>query len=279
MLYQLSYEATQWEQGKFVEFISPVRRDNIMNLPPQLTYWRRCHYMCRDIASWLWLQCIMDRKGMSTPSRWRGDVVDIKCCFGKWAFILSRMIERTANYERATTDCQFLNILHGLQSRMKADCDQRSSGNWIERDKREFLGVLIWVSWWINRVYLHVWKACEETGGPYGPQRVNKENNFVCRRDFGNPWGTGSAIGHYYCKITKAETLATRETRHNSKFRWRNLTAVSEGHIDEEIREADEFVEFTQLAIMRIDAALTPSQLTPSSKLAIPPSPFTCRNV
>ena len=49
------------------------------------------------------------------------------------------------------------------------------------------------------------------------------------------------------------------------------LKAVSEGQIDEEICEADEFVEFTQLAIMRIDAALTPSQLTPSSKLEIPP--------
>ena len=50
------------------------------------------------------------------------------------------------------------------------------------------------------------------------------------------------------------------------------LTVVSEGQIDEEICEADEFVESTQLAIMRIDAASTPSQLTPSSKLAIPPS-------
>ena len=49
------------------------------------------------------------------------------------------------------------------------------------------------------------------------------------------------------------------------------LKAVSEGQIDEEICEADEFLEFTQLAIMRIDAALTPSQLTPSSKLEIPP--------
>lgn len=41
------------------------------------------------------------------------------------------------------------------------------------------------------------------------------------------------------------------------------LTVVSEGQIDEEICEADEFVEFTQLAIMRIDEALTPSQSTP----------------
>ncbi|XP_044165250.1 uncharacterized protein LOC122949186 [Acropora millepora] len=49
------------------------------------------------------------------------------------------------------------------------------------------------------------------------------------------------------------------------------LAVVSEGQIDEEICEADEFMEFTQLAIMRIDAALTPSQLNPSSKLAISP--------
>jgi len=51
------------------------------------------------------------------------------------------------------------------------------------------------------------------------------------------------------------------------------LTVVSEGQIDEAICEADEFVEFTQLAVMKIDAALTTSQVTPSSKLAIAPSP------
>ena len=44
------------------------------------------------------------------------------------------------------------------------------------------------------------------------------------------------------------------------------LAAVSEDQIDEEICQADEFMEFTQLALMRIDAALTPSQLTPSSR-------------
>ena len=43
------------------------------------------------------------------------------------------------------------------------------------------------------------------------------------------------------------------------------LAVVSEGQIDEEICEADEFMEFTQLVIMRIDVALTPSQLTPAS--------------
>ena len=44
------------------------------------------------------------------------------------------------------------------------------------------------------------------------------------------------------------------------------LAAVSEDQIDEEICQADEFIEFTQLALMRIDAVLTPSQLTPSSR-------------
>ena len=44
------------------------------------------------------------------------------------------------------------------------------------------------------------------------------------------------------------------------------LAVVSEDQIDEKICESDEFLEFTQLAIMRIDAALTPSQLTPSSR-------------
>ena len=28
LLYQLSYEATHWEQGQFIEFISPVRSQN-----------------------------------------------------------------------------------------------------------------------------------------------------------------------------------------------------------------------------------------------------------
>ena len=32
MLYQLRYEATHWEGGQFIEFISPVRSD-IMSLP------------------------------------------------------------------------------------------------------------------------------------------------------------------------------------------------------------------------------------------------------
>ena len=32
MLYQLSYEATHWEQGQFVEFISPVRSEMIGSL-------------------------------------------------------------------------------------------------------------------------------------------------------------------------------------------------------------------------------------------------------
>ena len=44
------------------------------------------------------------------------------------------------------------------------------------------------------------------------------------------------------------------------------LAVVNEDQIDEEICQADEFMEFTQLALMRIDAALTPSQLTPSSR-------------
>ena len=132
------------------------------------------------------------------------------------------MSERTANPQITVRIVKFLNILHGPPSRMKTDCDQRPSGNGIERDKHEFLDVLILIFWWINRVYLHVWKACKETEGPYGPQSVNKENYFVCRRDFAKPWGTWSAaIDHYYYKITTAETPATGEARHNSKFRWR----------------------------------------------------------
>ena len=146
-------------------------------MPLHVSWHRVTHYV-RDV-SWITMR-------MSTP--WR--------VFGKWAFTLSWMIERTTNYERATTDCQILNILHGPPSRLETDCKQRSSGNWIERDKRECLDVLIWIFGWISRVYRHVWKAYEETEGPFGPQSINKENHFVCRRDFGNLWETGSAIGH-----------------------------------------------------------------------------------
>ena len=32
MLYQLSYEATQWEQGQFIEFISPVRSEMMWSI-------------------------------------------------------------------------------------------------------------------------------------------------------------------------------------------------------------------------------------------------------
>ena len=32
MLYQLSYEATQWEQGQFNEFISPVRSEMMWSI-------------------------------------------------------------------------------------------------------------------------------------------------------------------------------------------------------------------------------------------------------
>ena len=47
------------------------------------------------------------------------------------------------------------------------------------------------------------------------------------------------------------------------------LSAVQDSQIDEEICEADEFAEFTQLVIMRIDSALTTSQQSPSTKLEI----------
>ena len=43
--------------------------------------WHGCRYICRDIASRLCSQCIMDKISMSTPSRWRGNVVVYKCCF------------------------------------------------------------------------------------------------------------------------------------------------------------------------------------------------------
>ena len=32
LLYQLSYEATHWERGQFIEFISPVRSEMMWNI-------------------------------------------------------------------------------------------------------------------------------------------------------------------------------------------------------------------------------------------------------
>ena len=32
MLYQLSYEATHWERGQFIEFISPVRSEMMWSI-------------------------------------------------------------------------------------------------------------------------------------------------------------------------------------------------------------------------------------------------------
>ena len=115
-----------------------LNRFSPLSLIPLHLSWHRVTHYVRNV-SWI-------RMRMSMPSRRRGD-----------AFTLSWMIERTTNHERATTDCQILNIFHGPPSRMKTDCEQRSSGNWIEQDKRECLDVLIWIFWWISRVYLQVW--------------------------------------------------------------------------------------------------------------------------
>ena len=40
MLYQLSYEATHWEQGQFIEFMSPMRNEML---------WSTCIYMYYEI--------------------------------------------------------------------------------------------------------------------------------------------------------------------------------------------------------------------------------------
>ena len=40
MLYQLSYEATHWERGQFIEFISPVRSEMMWSLY-EIPYYRK----------------------------------------------------------------------------------------------------------------------------------------------------------------------------------------------------------------------------------------------
>lgn len=47
------------------------------------------------------------------------------------------------------------------------------------------------------------------------------------------------------------------------------LAVFTDTQLDEGVCEVDEFTSFTQLAIMRIDAASTESQQTPSTKLGI----------
>ena len=44
MLYQLSYEATHWERGQFIEFISPVRSSN-----PVINICMSCHFHVRYV--------------------------------------------------------------------------------------------------------------------------------------------------------------------------------------------------------------------------------------
>ena len=39
LLYQLSYEATHWEQGQFIEFISPVRSENDVEYMKIIHFW------------------------------------------------------------------------------------------------------------------------------------------------------------------------------------------------------------------------------------------------
>ena len=50
MLYQLSYEATHWERGQFIEFISPVRSENDMKYIWITSY---LNYDCRWINSYI----------------------------------------------------------------------------------------------------------------------------------------------------------------------------------------------------------------------------------
>ena len=42
MLYQLSYEATHWERGQFIEFISPVRSKGEYSVVPSGSGLRQC---------------------------------------------------------------------------------------------------------------------------------------------------------------------------------------------------------------------------------------------
>ena len=50
MLYELSYEATHWERGQFIEFVSPMRSENYVNYI-WITSYLNCG--CRWINSYI----------------------------------------------------------------------------------------------------------------------------------------------------------------------------------------------------------------------------------
>ena len=51
LLYQLSYEATHWERGQFIEFISPVRSEMIWNIwNNSFVFIKNCKY--KDYNMW-----------------------------------------------------------------------------------------------------------------------------------------------------------------------------------------------------------------------------------
>ena len=78
--------------------------------------WHGCRYICRDIASRLCSQCIMDKISMSTPSRWRGNVVVYKCCFF-WKMSLYPVSNDWANREVRQSNNRLLK-LNILQMRL-----------------------------------------------------------------------------------------------------------------------------------------------------------------
>ena len=51
MLYQLSYEATHWERGQFIEFISPVRSEMMWSIYEIIHIWTADVDECEEWSS------------------------------------------------------------------------------------------------------------------------------------------------------------------------------------------------------------------------------------
>ena len=55
ILYQLSYEATHWERGHFIEFISPVRSDMMSTIYEIIRIWTAVvHAVVTDVLTPFW---------------------------------------------------------------------------------------------------------------------------------------------------------------------------------------------------------------------------------
>ena len=92
MLYQLSYEATHWERGQFIEFISPVRSEMVWSMYKIIHIWTA---VMDESEEWSWqfisnLSNCKDKvwKNQLTAYIWNNSYLN--CGYGwKWRMIIA----------------------------------------------------------------------------------------------------------------------------------------------------------------------------------------------